>query len=276
MHLWCNDLQPKDYHILDGIKTAGYDGIEFFLGSPQRDDYAKLGEYCKSIDLDLLTVVGAPDEFNAVSPDKTVRDTAKAWIRERIIDAAAAGSTNLGGPYHCAFNNFTGEPVTETEIDYCAEFLHEAGEVAKEHNLTLTPEFLNRYETYFGNTMAQLSSLLDKVNHSHVKGMFDTYHANIEEKSQSGAIEDIAKHLTHVHISENDRGTPGSGHIDFDEVFEALGKVKFNGTIAIEAFNRQNEDFANAVKVWRNFSPTEEILNGGLKLVREGIAKHLS
>ena len=100
--------------------------------------------------------------------------------------------------------------------------------------------------------------------------MFDTYHANIEEKSQAEAIRTIAPYLTHVHISENDRGTPGRGQIDFDLVFAMLKEVGFAGTIAIEAFNRQNQVFADAVKVWRDFSPTDEILTEGYELVRQG------
>ena len=272
MHLWCNDIQPEQLSLLDQIKAAGYDGIEFFLGSPDRKSYEILGEHARDIGLQLITVVGASPEYNAISPEASVRATALEWIKERITDTAAAGSTNLGGPYHAPFKHFSGQPVTADEVSYCVEFLQEAGEFAKQYDVTLTPEFLNRYEAYFGNTMSQLASLLAQVDHSHVRGMFDTYHANIEEKSQTQAIKDIAPFLTHVHISENDRGTPGRGQIDFDEVFQALKEVNFHGTIAIEAFDRQNEDFANAINVWRNFSPSQEILTEGLSLVQSGVA----
>ena len=121
--------------------------------------------------------------------------------------------------------------------------------------------------------MEQLHSLLTKVTHPNVLGMFDTYHANIEEKSQEEAIRAIAPYLSHVHISENDRGAPGSGHIDFDTVFKTLKEVDFSGSIAIEAFNRENEIFANAVKVWRDFSPVEEIIINGYQLIRDALEK---
>jgi len=270
MHLWSVDIQEEHYPILEKLKSIGYDGIEFFLGSADRSSYEKLGAYASEIGLKTISVVGADPSVNAVSPDPTIRKAAKAWIKERIDDVVSAGGTNLGGPFHSVFNHFTGQPVTDDEISYSVEFLQEAGDYAASQNVTLTPEFLNRYETYFGNTMEQYYHLLDRVGNSHVRAMFDTYHANIEEKSQTSAIETIAPFLSHVHISENDRGTPGRGHIDFDEVFKALAKVKFKGTIAIEAFNRQNEVFANEVKVWREFSDTDEIITEGYALTRKG------
>lgn len=268
--LWSTDLQPADHGILAPLKEIGYDGIEFCLGSPDRNAYEALGTSAQALGLKLMAVCAAGPEVNAVSPDPAIRDAASAWMRGCIDDVAAAGGTNLGGPFHCAFNHFTGTPVTGDEINRSVEFLQSAGDYAQENGVTLTPEFLNRYETYFGNTMAQCAELLAKVDNPNVRAMFDTYHANIEEKSQAEAIRTIAPFLTHVHISENDRGTPGRGQIDFDTVFATLKEVGFSGTIAIEAFNRQNQVFADAVNVWRDYSPTDEILTEGYQLVRQG------
>lgn len=268
--LWSTDLQPADHSILAPLKEIGYDGIEFCLGSPDRSTYEALGTSAQALGLKLMAVCAAGPDVNAVSPDPAIRKAAAQWIRGCIDDVAVAGGTNLGGPFHCVFNHFTGTPVTEDEISRCVEFLQMAGEYGKEKGVTLTPEFLNRYETYFGNTMEQCFNVLEKVNHPNVRAMFDTYHANIEEKSQTEAIRTIAPFLGHVHISENDRGTPGRGQIDFDTVFATLKEVGFSGTIAIEAFNRQNQVFADAVNVWRDFSPTDEILTEGYQLVRQG------
>ena len=268
--LWSTDLQPSDHSILAPLKEIGYDGIEFCLGSPDRSAYEALATSAQALGLKLLAVCAAGPEVNATSPDPAIRKAAGTWIRGCIDDVAATGGTNLGGPFHCVFNHFTGTPVTEDEMSRCVDFLQMAGEYSQEKEVTLTPEFLNRYETYFGNTMAQCSELLAKVNHSNVRAMYDTYHANIEEKSQAEAIRSIGPYLTHVHISENDRGTPGRGQIDFDLVFATLKEVGFSGTIAIEAFNRQNQVFADAVNVWRDFSPSDEILTEGYQLVRQG------
>ncbi len=274
MHLWNCDLQKKHYPILDRLKEIGFDGIEFFFGSPDRESYRELGNYAKSIDLKVINVLGANTEVSAISEDAEVRKAADVWIRENIDNVVMCGGTNLGGPFHCPVGFFPGHPPREVDLDRAATFLRKAGDYAAEKGITLTPEFLNRYETFLASTMQQGKQLLDRVGHPAVSAMFDTYHSNIEEKSQTEAIEDIRPYLTHVHISENDRGTPGRGQIDFDPVFAKLKEINYSGTVAIEAFGLNDPGFALAVKVWRDFSPEEQIITEGYQLVRDGLAKH--
>jgi D-psicose/D-tagatose/L-ribulose 3-epimerase len=119
--------------------------------------------------------------------------------------------------------------------------------------------------------MADLGNMVKEVNHPNLGAMFDTHHANIEEKSQAQAIRTIAPHLKHVHISENDRGTPGSGQVHWDEVFAALKEIKYDGWLTIEAFSTIIPEFANAINVWRDYSPSEEIYTKGLELIQEGM-----
>jgi D-psicose/D-tagatose/L-ribulose 3-epimerase len=273
MHLWNCHLGKEHFPVVERLKEQGYDGIEFFFGSPSRADYKALGDFCKSIDMKVVNVCGA-GEISAISPDPEVRKQADRWFKERIDDAVACGSTNIGGPFHAAVGYFPGHPPTQENFDHVVSFLQSVGDYAEGCGIRLTPEFLNRYEAFFATTMAEAALVLSAVDRKNVSAMFDTYHANIEEKSQSQAIRDIAPHLTHVHISENDRGTPGRGQIDFDPVFAELKRVGFDGTIAIEAFGTNDPGFANAVKVWRDFSPQEEIVSEGIDLVRSGIAKH--
>ena len=102
--------------------------------------------------------------------------------------------------------------------------------------------------------------------------MFDTHHANIEEKSQVTAIKTIAPVLVHVHLSENDRGTPGSGHINFREALVTLKEVGYDGWMTVEAFSRSDPSFANAINVWREFSPAWDIAESGHAFLRREIA----
>jgi D-psicose/D-tagatose/L-ribulose 3-epimerase len=119
--------------------------------------------------------------------------------------------------------------------------------------------------------MADLKNMVETVKHPNLGGMFDTHHANIEEKSQAEAIRTIAPYLKHVHISENDRGTPGSGQVHWQEVFNTLKEVGYDGWLTIEAFSRLIPEFANAINVWRDFSPADEIYTKGLTLIKEGM-----
>ena len=117
--------------------------------------------------------------------------------------------------------------------------------------------------------MAQLSDLVHRTDHPNVRAMFDTHHANMEEKRFPEAIRTIAPVLAHVHISENDRGTPGSGHIPWDDTFRTLAEVDYRGWMTIEAFTRNDIDFANSINVWREYNKPWHIAENGLKFIRE-------
>jgi D-psicose/D-tagatose/L-ribulose 3-epimerase len=122
--------------------------------------------------------------------------------------------------------------------------------------------------------MEQLTRLILAADHPNVRAMFDTHHANVEEKKFNEAISTIAPLLSHVHISENDRGTPGDGHVHFDDVFSALAKINYKGWLTIEAFSRNDPDFANSIGVWREYSKPWDIAEKGLKFIKEMSMKH--
>ncbi len=160
--------------------------------------------------------------------------------------------------------NFSGVPKSYTN----------AGEYAAEAGIMLALEAVNRFECYLCNTMEQLTKLVNTANHPNVKAMFDTHHGNIEEKNFNHAINTIAPLLAHVHISENDRGTPGDGQVRFDEVFLNLANIRYEGWLTIEAFSRNDPDFANAIGVWREFSKPWDIAEKGLKFIKHMSNKH--
>ena len=122
--------------------------------------------------------------------------------------------------------------------------------------------------------MEQLTRLVNNTAHSHVKAMYDTHHANIEEKKNRDAIITIAPLLAHVHISENDRGTPGDGHVQWEETFSALADINYDGWLTIEAFSRNDPDFANAINVWREYSKPWDIAINGLSFIQQQCLKH--
>ena len=104
--------------------------------------------------------------------------------------------------------------------------------------------------------------------------LYDTFHFNIEEKSQPEAIRKTISAINHVHISENDRGTPGTGQVDFDAVFKALKSSGYDGWLTVEAFGSALPDLAAATKIWRPlFAKPEDVYRGAFKLMKEGWAR---
>lgn len=270
--VWTASISDDFFPHIARLKKIGYDGIEICLGQQDPAAYKRLRKFVRDLDLGItcVTIVGA--DANPASPDAAVRAKALDVIKWNIDRTVDSGANLLCGPFHSAFATFTRTDIHPDEYQRSAEVLRAAGDYARPAGVTLCPEALNRFECYLCNTMAQLRSLIELTGHPNVRAMFDTHHANMEEKSFAGAIRHIAPVLAHVHLSENDRGTPGSGHIDFQESLSTLARVGYDGWLTVEAFSRSDPAFANAINVWREFSPAWEIAEQGHAFLRQQIA----
>ncbi|MCA9016064.1 MAG: sugar phosphate isomerase/epimerase, partial [Planctomycetaceae bacterium] len=171
-----------------------------------------------------------------------------------------SGATHICGPIHSALGEFTGSGRTADEWNYGKETLAKAADYAQTLDVTLVCEYLNRFECYFLNCAEDCARFTREVNHPNLKMMYDSFHANIEEKSITGAVKACADQMVHVHISENDRSTPGEGGVNWDETFSALKEVNYDGWLMIEAFGLALPDLAAATRIWRKMFPSEEHL----------------
>lgn len=268
---WTAGVSEELYPIVERLKNIGYDGVELFLGGQDVATFGQAGDFIKDTGLEVTSVFVLGKDENPIDPSAAIRANALEAIKGKIDRAHALGAPLIVGPFHSAHTVFAYNAPQEEEYKRAAEVLNKAGEYASQAGITLCPEALNRFECYLVNTMDQLLKLVELTDHPNVRGMFDTHHANVEEKSFTKAIQTIAPVLTHVHISENDRGTPGEGHINFDEVFSALAGIHYQGWLTIEAFSRNDPDFANAIGVWREFSKPWDIAEKGYTLIKSGI-----
>lgn len=271
--LWTNHVTEKHFHIVDALKETGYDGIELMLGEGDEAHYSRLGRHFSDIGMGVTAVASLSPEENIANPDAKIREAGLDKLKWSIDMAAASNVEVICGPFHSAFAYFTRQPPTSDERKRSAEQLRKVAEYAKQADIMLAPEALNRFECYLYNTMSDLKTLVEAVDHPYLGAMYDTHHAHIEEKSQAGALRTIAPVLKHVHISENDRGTPGSGQVHWDSVFATLKEIGYDGWLTIEAFSTIIPEFANAINVWRDYSPAEEVYKKGLAFIKKGIAE---
>ncbi len=271
---WSGGIGEDIFPVSERLKKIGYDGIECFMAEQNTEVYKQFGNHLKSIDLEATCVLGLGPEENPASDSAAVREKALVRLKSAIDCAHAINSKIICGPIHSAFAYFAGRPPEPSEYEWSADVLRAAGDYAAQADIILTPEALNRFECYLCNTMDQLSMLLAKVSHPNVKAMFDTHHANIEEKKLSEALKKIAPVLAHVHISENDRGTPGDGHVSWDETFSTLASIKYKGWLTIEAFTRNDPGFANAINVWREYSKPWDMAEKGFEFIKQNCIKH--
>jgi D-psicose/D-tagatose/L-ribulose 3-epimerase len=273
MLLWTTDVREEHYPLMAELKAGGFDGVELML-NPERDTAHR---EALSAELDQLglgrTVVFAPDESaNPISPDPAVREAAVERLVWAVRATAEVGSSILAGPFHTAYPVFSGEPATEDERAWCAEVMRAGAEEGERCGVTLTTEILNRFECYLLNTVKDGLDMVERVGHPRFKIHYDTHHAHIEESDPGAAIRAGAGAIGHVHISENDRGVPGRGQVAWQDSFEALKEIQYDGWLVIEAFSRRDPDFANAIHVWRDYAAADEIWREGLEFIRRSWA----
>jgi D-psicose/D-tagatose/L-ribulose 3-epimerase len=268
--LWTAHVGEEHFPLFAKLKQAGFDGVELPLFGGDKAHYQRVRKELDNHGLGCTTVTVANPEANPISPDAAVRAKGLDHIKWAVEMTGVLGGDNLCGPYHSALGVFSGAGPTEDEKSRAVEVLRQAAEFAQQHRVMLAIEYLNRFECYFLTTAADALALVKRVNHPHFRMMYDTFHANIEEKDLGKVIESIAGSFVHVHVSENDRGTPGTGHVHWDETFKALRKVNYDGWVVIEAFGRALPDLAAATKVWRDLFPAaEEVYTKGLQLIKE-------
>ncbi|GAB2769191.1 sugar phosphate isomerase/epimerase [Rhabdobacter roseus] len=271
---WSAAMSDDLFPIIDRLKSIGYDGVEFFVGSPDTAAYQRMGQYVHDRGLEVTTVFVVGKDESPISESVTVRAQALDRIKWAVDRSYDLGSKVLCGPFHSAHTVFASRPALEQEYALAGEVLQAAGEYAAQAGVVFALEALNRFECYLCNTAEQLYRLVKAADHPNVRAMFDTHHANIEEKSYAVALDTIAPVLAHVHISENDRGTPGEGQVLWDEAFASLARINYQGWLTIEAFSRNDPDFANAIGVWREFSAPWDIAEKGYRFIREMGQKH--
>jgi D-psicose/D-tagatose/L-ribulose 3-epimerase len=206
----------------------------------------------------VVTIRGEAD--NPISPDAAVRAAGVEATKRAIDSCHALGAKSLCGPFHSALGVFSGRGPTDDEWKWGVESMRQVAEHAATAGVTLAVEYLNRFETYFLTCAVDTARFVAAVNHPNCRMMYDTFHANIEEKNVREAIRTAAPYLVHVHISENDRGTPGSGAVRWHESFDALREAGYDGWMVVEAFGLALPAIAAATKIWRRMYESEEQL----------------
>ena len=254
--LWTTHVTHEHDAILDQLKGLGFDAVEVpIFDTADVAPFERLGKRLKGLGLGATAVTVMSPETNPISPDPKIRGAAVAHL-DRVMECGQAfGCEILCGPTHSAIGIFSGDGPTEEEFKYGVDTLRLAADKAQARGIKLAVEYLNRFEIYFLTTAAQTARFVRAVDHPYCKMMYDSFHAHIEEKGQAQAIAACAAETIHVHVSENDRGTPGTGQVHWQEFFAALKQSRYDGYLTIEAFGRALPALAAATKVWRRPLP---------------------
>jgi D-psicose/D-tagatose/L-ribulose 3-epimerase len=274
MLLWSTDVTGPEYlPVFEQLRDLGYDGIEvpIFDTSPATiAGYEQLGERLAGLGLEALGVGARTGDDSPISPDPAVRERGLQATNAAVDICATLGATRICGPLGAPLGYFTGAGPTDEERQHAVKSLRAAAEHAATRDVTIVVEYLNRFEMYLINCAADAAALVRQVDHPNCRLMYDTFHAHIEEKDPRAALQDCRDVLVHVHASENDRGTPGTGQVAWDETFAALKEIGYDGWIVIEAFGDALPDLAAATKIWRRmFESEEQLARDGGAFIRD-------
>ena len=241
------------------------DFIEIALVNPAIVDAPHTRALLEKHNLRAVCSLGLPEAaWPSVDPEAGI-----AHLQVAIDTAAALGAEALSGVTYGGSGQRTGVPPTEAEYDNVARTLEAAAAHAKRAGLAFGIEPVNRYENHLINTTAQAKWMIEKVGSDNIFIHLDTYHMNIEEKGAGNGIIDAGPLLRYIHMSESDRGTPGEGTCDWDEIHATLAATGFKGGIAMESFINMPPELAYGLAVWRPVAESfEEVMGKGLPFLR--------
>lgn len=260
------------------VADTGFDVIEVCIEDPAVLTAPFLVEQAAATGLS-VGICGAfgPDrDLSHEDPDR--RRSGIDYVKHCVDLAHAVGSPHVAGPMYSATGKTRMLPPEERAKQrlLAAESIREVADYAGERGVTLAVEPLNRFETDLVNTMEQGLELCSLTGRSNVGLLIDTFHMNIEEKSLRDAIHLAGERIFHVQVSENDRGTPGSGHVPWTEFFTALRDVDYRGQIVIESFLPTVVEIARAVSLWRPVASSMQALaEDGLAFLRQSVLQEV-
>ncbi len=273
--VWTTRVGREQEKLLFRIRELGFDGVEPFLTPEEPAQIAAVKQMLDRAGLERTTCSVLPREAHLPSPDSEVRARAVQYLETCIERTAELGATLMCGPLYAGLGVMTGVRRTTGEWKWAAEGLRKVARRARDLGVTLCIEPLNRFETYFLNTQEDAADLIQEIGEPNVRVHFDTFHANIEERDPAQALRSVATQLGHIHISENDRGIPGCGHVDWHSIFSVLKEIGYSGWLTIESFAQPEPQLASAACIWRDLAPSgDQLASEGLKFIR-GLASEL-
>src|ERR687896_2063906 len=270
--IWAGEWTPEGAEkVIRGASEAGLDFVEIPLLHPENMDVPGTRGLLERYGIGCTCSLGLP----AAAHLPFAPDAAERFLYEAVDVTAALGSDALSGAIYTHLGTLTRKPPTEDELATVARVIKRVARYAAQQDVSLGIEAINRYETYLINLASQAGEMLNRIDEPNVFVHLDTYHMNIEEKGFYDPIVAMGERMQYIHLSESDRGTPGTGNVRWDEVFRGLKAIDYDGYLVMESFAAINEDLAGATALWRDVvGDPEALIRDGLGFLRGKAAEH--
>lgn len=270
--IWVSPFSNETLDLAEKVRTMGFDILEVCVEDPQTIDIERTREALDRFNLG-ATICGAfgPNR-DASSEDPAIRGQAADYIKACVKIAKGIGSPVVAGPMYSAVGKtrLLDKAARDRQWALAVGTLKAAADYAGQEGIKLAIEPLNRFETDFLNTVEQGLDLVSRIDKANVGLLLDTFHMNIEEKDWAAAIRQAGDKILHFHMCENDRGTPGTGLVNWLAVRDALREVRYQGPGIIEAFTTDIKEIARAVSLWRPLASDQDSLaRTGLQFLKK-------
>ena len=217
------------------VADLGFDGAELAIRNPKDLKVDDVINIIKENNLEVPAIgtgqAYGEEGLSFSDPSEIVRKIAVERIKDQIIFASHFDAQVIIG----LIRGIIGESVNKTEVEeWTIDCLRRCTEFAKEHNIRLTLEPVNRYESNFINTLNEGIEFIKRVGSSNLGLLADTFHMNIEEVSIYDSIIQAKDYITHVHFADSNRWAPGCGHLDFAKIVQTLKKIGYQGYVSAE------------------------------------------
>jgi D-psicose/D-tagatose/L-ribulose 3-epimerase len=250
----------------------GFDGVEIALEKKGDIDYKKTLKAFKDNSLKCASICGLFGEDRDIrGPNKKYIENGLAYIKDCLEACASLECNLLDGPIYSAVGRaaLVHEKEKKIQWDTVAENLGKVCQWAEKLGVYVALEPLNRFETDFINICRDAIRIIKDVGSKMLKIHLDAFHMNIEEKSSAMAVLDAGELLYMFHASENDRGTAGTGQVNWKAIADALRRINYDKWVVIESFTPENKVIARAASIWRKTEENEFVLaERGLRFLK--------
>ena len=270
--LWVSPFRDQDIGLIERIASFGFDSVTVPIEQPGDFDPGRVRAAADQYGLRVHATGAYSADRDLTHDDPHVRATALRYIEQAAVIASEMGASLLVGPAYSATGKRRHIPESQRHLEWqrAVEGLGLAGDTVARYGLRIAVEPLNRFETDLVNTVSQGIDLIDTVNHDHIQLHLDTFHAHIEEKDLYSAIVQAGDRLIYVDASECDRGTPGSGQIDWRGLKAGLNAIGYRGDCVIETFTPDCVTIAAAAAIWRPLAPSQDVIaKDGLQFLQQ-------
>ena len=201
-------------------------------------------------------------------------ERATVIIKAALDKVADMDGDFLGGVLHSAIAQFTGQPCTKEERLIVQQVFTEVAAYARQRNITIAPEPINRYESYVFTAASEVLEMIDSIGADNIGLHLDTFHMNIEERNFYDPVVNAGSRLKHLHITESDRGMTGEGNVHWDDLFRGLAEINYQGPLVLENFSSQIKELVGPTSLWRPSKyNSEDLTKGSLAFMRKMMDK---